>query len=310
MTASTSQNARPGAALPAVSAAAFALTMMVLAAGEGGVDLSYVVRAPRVTAWCILIAGQVSLWVLVVPTALEVIERHRDIRSAHPGFVGQLLVGLVILCALFIGGHTALPEIAADPVLWHRPKMIGVTVVGFVPLLALFVAMHLTALAAEAETTEDAVARYVDLRETLRLCLGLTGLIVAAATLATGALQETVAMLIETEPERVRAAAALPSPGERHMYTLIYGGFGCGFVALVYLPALARMRRAGRVLRDAVVQPPQKHGVDEWRAWAEARASLGQLLGVEARPQDLLKDGLALLAPFAGSAVSLLTHFG
>lgn len=138
----------------------------------------------------------------------------------------------------------------------------------------------------------------------LRLRLGLeryllaAGVIVGAATLATGALRQAI---LAVRPDLA---------GKFMVYDVI--GYGLAFsvlIALVYAPAHAQLVRARSLLRDSIVELPEA-GPESWDKWNAERKAVEELLQGHTSLFASLTGAISILTPLLGSLVSILIGKG
>jgi hypothetical protein len=240
-------------------------------------------------------AGQMALWtVLFVPIWRNVSSLYGKVTISWWG----VLLGLVsisILFILFLWAHAVVPANVELPVHNQKPKVVFLTSCGMLVLMLALAGIHLVGIEAKEalqamERSKFSVVRFQEARNTLKFLLLCTGLIIAGGTLTTGALFNAISVLNPLAP-------SLPKSG-----VLLYGAYGSAVICLVYLPAHNAIREFAFSLCEQSVPTPN---VEELAAWSDKRVKLESYLGASETPLDTLKAGLSILAPLAGSAISL-----
>jgi len=150
-------------------------------------------------------------------------------------------------------------------------------------------------------TLKGALAHFLFLRDELQTLLFFLGAIIGAATLATGALRIALIDAGKTTTHDFPAPAVLA-----------YGGYFTLLLVAVYAPAYASLLTLGKRLEDEIcgALPEQPEDPAAWSGWLAQRAAVEGFLQLNVSAGDRLKTGLAILAPFVGSAVSLLLGTG
>ena len=89
---------------------------------------------------------------------------------------------------------------------------------------------------------------------------------------------------------------------------LIYGAYFSFLIAAIYAPTYVAVREVGRRIRDDICGPLPADPRDPaaWEGWQLKRASIDGFLELDVSTPQRLRTALAILAPVAGSALSLL----
>jgi hypothetical protein len=217
-------------------------------------------------------------------------------REAAP----TLILGIVLLAAftLFMGTHQrVIPDNANFPVDFHKEKVKILTPIGFgVALLGMigmrFVGSVAGKIAARNPISLADADEFVRVSSDLDWLLSISGLVIGAATLATGFLRQALTALNG-------ASELLPA-----IAVFTYGAFGSAVIAAVYLPAYANLVSNGRHL-VAVLVPASHKNVAEWLKASDERLKLEIALGINKTWWESLKGRVAIIAPLVASAASV-----
>lgn len=212
----------------------------------------------------------------------------------------RLIVGIVAsaaaIVALVVGfEHFFSPFVPDYPLADHPTKLRILTGVGFLVALAALVGMWLVEAAIERRRSGQLMkelVEYLGLRDDLRRFLDTAAAVIGAATLSTGALRGVV-------------VAEVPGAEFPPEYVLYYGAFFSVLLALAYAPALLACRVAGRQLADTLLPLPETKP-ESWTDWYTNRGALEALMELDVATSKGVRTGLAVAAPFVGSAVGLL----
>jgi hypothetical protein len=123
------------------------------------------------------------------------------------------------------------------------------------------------------------------------------GALIGGITLATGALRNA-ATAIEGNKQII--------PPE---VVLVYGAYFTVLVALVYAPTYVTLQTTGRNLQDSVLPMPSPAS-QEWETWCKKRQGLEEVLRLEKGGTQSFQTSFAILAPLAGSIISILLKGG
>jgi hypothetical protein len=257
--------------------------------------------------WVLLICAQTALWfALSAPLLASLLAKGTRARLLAPGVwlkMAALLLFLAWVSRLPVAYQRPFEGMAGlHP--WHVYKMSFFGFVGGV--VAVLAIVGLWATQAALKEAEGGPARepgggvrdFLALRSTLELYLFAAGVIIGAATLATGALRQAV-------------TAACP-PAEKQFMVQDVLGYGLAFsllLALVYAPAHAQLARTRSALREALVPLPESApapGAKFWNDWNSERRAVTELLHANAGLFASLAGALSILTPLLGSLVSML----
>ncbi|MET0396293.1 MAG: hypothetical protein ABW277_05685 [Longimicrobiaceae bacterium] len=282
----------------------FVVTLSVLvfiAPENANPSLATIRQPPERAIWCSLVAAQVALWTIMLPSLLAMLKEYREMLREHRSGAAILLTGLLLLFGAFLAGHGGLSDKLRFPVEWQEPKIKAISYIGLVPMLLSLLGIYAVSAAAEAamlqiDDVRSHIFSFLKMRRDMRTFLTMAGLIIGTATLCTGALHRALVVLNE---------------GFVYNRTLVllYGAFGSGVIALVYVPARLLMNRIGHgIVSRLLVQPlPDLDSLVKWRADMDA---LEDVLDLKTSIWEDLKDSLSLLYPLAGSAISVLLGVG
>jgi hypothetical protein len=231
---------------------------------------SMIHQSPEAALWCLLITAQVGMWFVLTASLAQMLRPYRNVMSVRwRPFLGVILA-IVAMFSTFLLSRQY-PDDFSPIVANQMPKIGFLTLLGFVPFIASLSGLYLVGAAAEQrigmETEFDTEAQaLMHLREDLDSFLGSAGLIIGAATLATGVLQQAVHSLH-------------PAYAPNTLNAVIYGGFGTGIIALLYVPAHRSLQAAGARLCTKVLPLPRD--VNGIATWQDTRTKLDGLLGLE-----------------------------
>jgi hypothetical protein len=250
--------------------------------------------------WAAAIAAQTMAWVLVFPVITSVSRRWRTPARAHSREVRAATGAL-----LFLGVAIAvLPPLIGElpetvPHRGIKTAVLNLTAFG----LAIYAARAMWYAAAESRALSlssaadlGALLHHRRLRADLELLLGILGLLVTLAVIASAALR---ALTEHVDPDE-----ALPAQS-----VILYGLILSLVLALVYVPAYLTMLRCGQTVRDRVAPllALDDAGFAERLAW---RDRLGAFLGLDVAATASFRAGVAVLSPLIGSLTSLLPALG
>jgi hypothetical protein len=261
--------------------------------------------------WVSLIAVEIALWGALTPWLVRTNRRLRRELGRKRGWRGlgwqdgcylALLVLLVMVLVL-----TATGQPIPSAVSWRTR---GVTVLGLIVAMPIFTGVWLlqetitrigatladaprdkhTGEVAWEPTGRQVFTAVVAKRAFLQQLLLAAGLIIGAATLATGAL-------------RLAVLAARPDADFPPAYPLLYGSLFTTVLAFVYVPAYLSVQRLGTSLVDACWPVPRTKPDKDWH---DNRQSASTALGLTVSVKDSFQAGAAILAPLATSLVTVL----
>lgn len=276
---------------------------IILVGARGNDHSKAFVETPWFLIWLLLIAAQTALWAVSAPVFVNAWLRLRRF--------GTRDLGIWIASAAFaaaVAATAAFPALVHSlelhsPLSHHRLRislLLGLgTAVALVGVQA--VALVHRATRARPASLKDGLAHFLFLREELQTLLFFLGTIIGAATLASGALRIALIDYGATDAQKFPAAAVLA-----------YGGYFTLLLVAVYAPAYAALLALGRHLRDEIcgALPAKPEDPGAWAEWQSRRSTVEGFLQLNVSAGDRLKTGLAILAPFAGSAISLLLGTG
>jgi hypothetical protein len=286
-----------------VLAGAAVAAAVILIGARSSQDGKEFVEKPWFLVWLVLIAAQGSLWAVSAPVFagswLRLRERFgigREIWIASVAFAAAV-------AALF-ASQRIVPKLDLHSPLPGHPYRIGVLTalgagVGLIGVQAITLVHR--AAADRSGPLKSGLARFLFLRDELQTVLFFLGTMIGAATLASGALRIALIEDHRTDAHAFPAAAVLA-----------YGGYFTLLLVAVYAPAYSSLLALGRHLRDEIcgALPEKPEDPSAWAEWQSQRSTVEGFLQLNVSAGDRLKTGLAIAAPFAGSAISLLLGTG
>lgn len=253
---------------------------------------------PVITAWCVAVAGQVAVWVVLAPFIAARFGRYRDQARRRRWEIAGVVSAMLLLFGLLQSGNRLVRDDLNFAVEAQKSKVGIITAIGFAVALPCLLGMRFAGVAA-GELAARATGSVEELdelrahREHLDWFLSVAGLIVAGATLSTG-LARNAFNKLNDPPEVVSV-----------VNVFLYGAFCSAIIAAAYIPAHAGISAAARRIMTTAV-PGRMGGADEWIEAEGKRAKIASLLGVDVTVRDRLTGGLGIAAPLAGSAISLI----
>jgi hypothetical protein len=254
------------------------------------------VKDARFLIWAVLLCAQSALWAVLAPSLWGSLRRLHSDYGASRDLVRRVVVSTTVIVVLVVGFELFFsPAVPDYPLAHHRAKLLGLTAIGFVVTLLAIIGMWLVEAASERlpyARRLDALPEYLRLRGDLQRFLGSAAAIIGAATLSTGALRGAVLANVQ--------GASFPPE-----YVLYYGAYFSVLLALAYAPAYLTCRDVGRQLVNTLLPLPSD-GPDSWADWYANRKALEGLMELEVATSRGVQTGLAIAAPFVGSAIGLL----
>lgn len=260
-------------------------------------DLSlYLFRRPEVVVWATLVAFQTAACAALLPALIDALREYPIPSGQARRKLVVLGIVLLFLFAVLMAAHPLINRDLVLPAHHQKIKIAFVTSLIFLVFMSSLYGICSVGLAVEegligASSINDEILLFIRLKETLQWFLLIAGLIVGGATLTTGALETAIASLNN-------GASTNPS------VILLYGVFGSAVIALYYLPVYASLYSAGKTLCDKIL--PMEENTNDLAVWYDKRTKLEAFLGLNKDWAESLRTGLTLLAPLAGSAISLL----
>ncbi|MDQ3799943.1 MAG: hypothetical protein M3384_10855 [Acidobacteriota bacterium] len=265
-------------------------------------SFEYIFRKPEVAVWCSLVAAQVAYFAGVTPPLLRKLKEYRAYFFKRKSELLTSGLVLLLLLTLFLLSHQLVKGDLDLPVHYQKIKIFILTFAGLLVLVLALYGMRLVGMAVRdvplnQQTAYESISKFIRCRDDLSWFLLVSGFIVGGATLTTGALQRALVALND---------AKFPySPS----LVLLYGAFGSGVIALIFIPSHLALLDVGKKLCDELLRMP-KGNIKELLAWNEERAELEAFLGLKGGTLDTVKTGIAILSPLAGSAISLFIGKG
>ena len=252
------------------------------------------VSSPEFHLWLLLIAGQTALWFAIVIPLIELLRSLPFDKRILP----KCAVYLLGFALLSMGAKYLRPEV--HPLAFHTVKMPIINTIGSIAGTSAIFGIWLVQAALERlnlrlesgkEHTSE-IKDFLSLQTKLEKLLLAAGIIIGAATLATGGLRNATLAYQET--------ASFPRE-----YVLLYGIFYSGLLALIYGPAYASLLAVGSRLHDAIIPIPETPP-DSWDSWLSNRKAVGELLQIQSGPLTSFTNGVSILTPLIGSLVAIL----
>ena len=256
---------------------------------------------PEFLVWAVLVAAQSAIWVLsllifvvtvwALPRGFRLIKRRA---VWGPVVLFALALAVPVLTTRFYSGLQY-----DSPLYAHKWR--GNILVLFGSSVALVGAFALAAISAVAGTASGSAAErldaYISRRDELQRVLFFLGTMIGAATLALGASRH--ALIVQG------GVTSKDFPPE---LVLAYGAYYSFFLVAAYVPVYLNVLALGReVVDDLLGKLPAKLGEGKaWAEWISQREAADLLLQLRTTPVQRLRTALAILAPLAGSAVSLV----
>ncbi len=149
---------------------------------------------------------------------------------------------------------------------------------------------------------------FLDLRDRLQFFLVIAGTGISAATLGSGALRNTLIAWAKSDTLSlacIKVAKSVNFPAEM---VLLYGLYTTALLTLVYIPTFIAFQSKGREICGSTYPKPSfnSDASDSWVNWYSNQKKVEELLKLQLGATDSLKTGISILAPLAGSAISLL----
>jgi hypothetical protein len=255
------------------------------------------VKDTRFLIWAVILCAQSALWVVLARPIWQSLHGLYSDYGADRVIVRRIATAIAVLIVLVVGFEVFFaPAVPHYPLAHHQYKLLALTAVGLaITLLAIAGMWFVEGLVERFPSTrqrERALPEYLRLRNDLRGFLGAAAAIIGASTLSTGALRGAI-------------LASVPGESFPPEYVLYYGAFFSALLALAYLPAYLACRDAGRRLIDAL-QPIPNDRPSSWAEWHADRKALEELMQIDVATGKGVQAGLAIAAPFVGSAIGLL----
>jgi hypothetical protein len=252
-------------------------------------------KPPEVVLWCLLIAAQVGMWCVLTASLVRTLLSYTAVmRSEFWRFVCVIMAVSAAFVTFLLA--RAFPDTITLPVAGQLWKVGILTLIGFFPFTAALTGMYLVGVAADRSATPNTdfktgMAALMHLNDDLQNLLTTSGLIIGAATLSTGVLQQAI-----------HSVNADYHPNT--LYALIYGSFGTGIMVLLYVPAYDSLKAA--ITRFGNKALPFPTDINDIASWHDKRSKLDGLYGADKTALERLKAGVAILSPIIAGAGSYL----
>lgn len=275
---------------------AVVLDALVLIAPDPAQQWDRVLSTPVVAAWCAVVAGQVAIWTMLLPPIFGRLSAYRALAARSRFQLIALGCGTFLLFALLLVGNRAVPDNIHFAVIHQKIKVLIITTSGFFVAFSCMCGMWLASSAAHGVAVDPSPAAqqlesFRRHRDDLDWFLAISGVIVAAATLSTGIIRIT---FHELNGREITSAWSV----------ILYGAFCSALIAAVYVPSFVITQSAGRSIVAGIAPLPATAA--EWIDMRSSRDTLEKHLGIAGSVWDRLSGAIAIIAPLAGSALSLI----
>ena len=217
---------------------------------------------------------------------------HRRGRRFEVGLVAVSVAAAMAASAWFVVGsqlYVSTPPLERGP-----PTLLLLMAFAFLAAaLPTTLGSVLTEGALQGLRTEqrDSVGRYLELKERLEQSLTLCAVAIAMFTLPLGAWRRAAIV------SQFATAATFPAE-----YVVLGGFYWSLFLAVDYASLYLALVSTGREIRDALCPLPEQADA----ARISERKSLEERLKLPSSAADVIRGGLSVLAPLAGSLLSLV----
>ena len=252
--------------------------------------------------WVALLAIQTMIWTLALPPLLSTLRRHWRDRSSLKTEVLPSAVVLVLLVVTVVAVPAVLSKLPEFiPHLHVKVRFLtGVALIlAEVGAVSIWLIRGKLERIAEQGAARQTLQTYLGLRSELERLLGVLGIIIGMAVLASAALRGIELDYADLHPEK-----NIEFPAEN---VILYGLVLSLVLALVYLPTYATLQQTGSKLRDAIAPFPGREDFEEGMA---RRRTLDELLGLRLSATASFRAGVAILSPLIGSVLGLLPKLG
>lgn len=260
------------------------------------------VESPQFMVWAFLICVQTAFFAVVAAPVWISLRRLKDyfIGNRPEIVLSSLLFMLLFVVPFMIPRFLELGW--RSPLAHHGLKIMVLAGFGFVIAFSVVVGIWLVhtalrTLLADSGSDEKQVASYLGLREQLLRFLTILGTMVGLVTLATGGLRNALLAM---------GTSAKDFPSE---LVLVYGLYFTALLAVTYAPTYVTLTSVGRRLRDKLCEFPSPES-GSWADWHSNRKSVEEMLKLQVGAKENYQSVAAILAPLAGSVLSILGSAG
>ncbi len=265
--------------------------------------------APAYRIWHGMVAGQVTLWLLLIRVSAEtwcrLVPDSRAERLTALA-VTVALLGVTFWAAIQTPASTIAALHAASPLPQHCAKVlffVGVgLLVGSVPVFGLAGAwMKMRHM----EPTD--IRGFVEVRVAVHRMVTMLGVMIGATVVTTGALFQATNVAI-ADPK----GAAYGLPPLSKDFVVAYGLTFFAFTLLVYLPVHGGLLRAADRIRKRLEldsprsRPGSREAIAELREWQINRKALDEHLGMGMSAFGSLQAAVAVMAPLLATLPTLV----
>jgi hypothetical protein len=260
------------------------------------------VETPEFLIYVSLVAAQIALWLIGVSVFFSIV-------SALPTGTGAVKSSSVLVAGVLFAVALVVPIVTVflypnalefdSPLYRHTLRGVFLGLLGSTVAVAGGLTLAAISAAARDAAGNDAqrLDAYVSRRDELQRVLFFLGAMIGAATLALGAqrhafVEHGVVSADDFPPELV----------------LAYGAYYSLLLAAAYVPVYVNVVALGRDVLDRLLGrwPPNLRDGKAWGEWISQRDAAELFLQLRTTPVQRLQTALAVLAPLAGSAVSLV----
>jgi hypothetical protein len=289
-----------------IAGGALGVALFVVDARDTPASTSFI-KSPEFIVWVALVAAQAALWVLSSMVFVDIwlaLRRKVRVKKYWP---------VPVLFVLALAVPPFLPRLYSS-LKFHSPldhNTLRVIILwAFGSLVALVGGCALAAISAAARqasgSTADRLEAYVSRRDELQRVLFFLGAMIGATTLAVGAARHALIGQPAPPGQQVTANSFPPE------LVLAYGAYYTVFLVAAYVPVYFNVLDVGRKAVDDLLGkwPAKLRDGTEWAEWTSQREAAELFLQLRTTPVQRLQTALAILAPLAGSAVSLVLGSG
>jgi hypothetical protein len=253
---------------------------------------------PQFIAWMLLACGQSATWAVLVPILARC---HLSLRGYWKGHVRELALSTLIFMGLILG--FSIPSVEMLPSTPFANLGAKIAVLSPFPIiiaLAGGLGIWLVHIGLDRdfdaqEEGEEAISRYLRLRDHLRTLLLAEAALLSVSVIGTGAMRS--AILAWNSDVDFRAT-----------WIVLYGAFFSVLLALAYLPTHVRLMAVGHDLVDEVVasRPAPGRG---WKGWQEERVAVGAYLELQAPGTPAVRAVATILSPLLTGVLTAALGF-
>lgn len=287
------------------------ITLINFRATENPCSASFT-EIPQFSVWYCLVGFETAIWsILSIPLWKRLQQFNSHLQKHWLEILLTILLVTFLVVLMFDGAAQFVDELQV-PLYGFRRKTELLNAIGLILVLLAGSGMWLVQIALqdlilkENQSNNQKISSFLDLRDTLQNFLLTAGTIVGAATLATGALRQTIlnwysasSSIISVSCERTASVSYSPET------VLLYGIYLSGILALAYLPTYRTLIAVGHKLCDKLSPMPNFHDA-EWAAWITKRKALEEMLKLNLSVKQSFETSVAIFTPLVTSSISFL----